>query len=88
MLGHAKGFMVWLGTKTLKREFAALAVLVWAAVSFHLFFGIDPIAAAAQAVNYGTLSSTVWLYVAAAVGLAQWDKTAGPSAPAKKEKGE
>ena len=65
-------FSSWLAGKTLKREFAAAALLVWIAVTIRMFFGLDSADAAVQAVNYGTATSTVWLYIAAAVGLQQW----------------
>jgi hypothetical protein len=71
-----------LGRKSLKREFALVAVIVWIATTFHTFWGLDAAAAAAQAVNYGTLSSTVWLYVAAAVGLQTWERNQDAKAEA------
>lgn len=68
-------FAGWLQAKTLKREFALIALLVWIVCTFQMFFGMPAADAAVQAVNYGTLTSTVWLYIAAAVGMQQWANT-------------
>lgn len=53
--------------KTLKYEFALAAWGVWAAVTVRIFLSGDPAWIAAQAGNYGTLTSTVYLYITAAV---------------------
>ncbi len=58
---------------TLKREFAVAAFAVWLAVTVRLFLSGDPEWIAAQGVNYATLTSTVWLYITAAVGLQVWE---------------
>lgn len=61
----------WIGGKTLKREFALFGVLIWLGVVIKLFFMSAPTDAAAQGVNFGTMTSAVWLYVTAAVGIQQ-----------------
>jgi|GEM_PF-4128504 len=53
--------------KTLKYEFAVAAFVVWVAVTVRLFASSNPDWIAAQGVNYGALTTTVWLYITAAV---------------------
>lgn len=63
-------FARWAGGKTLKREFAVFGFVVWFAITIKLFFfTADREWLNAQGPNYGTLTSTIWLYIAAAVGL-------------------
>lgn len=71
------------GAATLKREFSALAFIVWVGVTIRLFTSGNPEWIAAQAVNYGTLTTTVWLFITAAVGIQAWQNTkdAAPAAP-------
>jgi hypothetical protein len=69
---------------TLKREFAIAAFGVWLAVTVRVFLSGDAAWIAAQGVNYATISSTVWLYITAAVGLQVWEnrEAARPADPA------
>jgi hypothetical protein len=53
--------------KTLKYEFAVAAFAVWVAVTVRLFISTDPAWIAAQGVNYGALTTTVFLYITASV---------------------
>jgi hypothetical protein len=68
---------------TLKREFAIAAFAVWLAVTVRVFISGDSAWIAAQGVNYATLTSTVWLYITAAVGLQVWEnrEAARPEVP-------
>jgi hypothetical protein len=57
---------------TLKREFSVVAFLVWFGVTVRLFASGNPEWIAAQGVNYATLTTTVWLFITAAVGIQAW----------------
>jgi hypothetical protein len=61
--------------KTLKYEFAIAAFAIWVAATVRLFLSSDPEWVIAQGVNYGTLTTTVWLYITAAVGIQAWQNT-------------
>lgn len=69
---------------TLKREFAVAAFAVWLAVTIRVFLSGDAEWIESQGVNYATLTSTVWLYITAAVGLQVWEnrEAAKPEPPA------
>lgn len=60
--------------KTFKRELAYLALAFWAIVSIRIFWflPVDFIRALDSA--YGMLSSTIWLYTAAAFGMDAFSK--------------
>lgn len=72
---------------TLKREFAVAAFTVWFGISLRLFASGDAEWIAAQGVNYGTLTSAVWLFITASVGIQAWQNqqdgppAARPTAP-------
>lgn len=68
---------------TLKREFSVAAFGIWAAVTVRLFLSGNPEWIAAQGVNYATLTTTVWLFITAAVGIQAWqnNQDAPPPAP-------
>ena len=73
---------------TLKREFAVAAFGVWLAVTIRLFLSGDPAWIEAQGINYATITSTIWLYITAAVGLQVWENreaTKPTEPPAKVE---
>jgi hypothetical protein len=61
--------------KTLKYEFAIAAFAIWVAATVRLFLSSDPAWIAAQGANYATMSSTVFLFITAAVGLQAWQNT-------------
>ena len=71
------------GPATLKREFSLAAFAVWVGVTIRLFTSGNPEWIAAQAVNYGTLTTTIWLFITAAVGIQAWqnNQDAPPPAP-------
>ena len=67
---------------TLKREFAVAAFAVWLAITVRLFASGDPQWIAAQNVNYGTLTSAIWLFITASVGIQAWqNQMDGPRSP-------
>lgn len=55
--------------KTFKRELAVIALGLWAAVTVKVFWHMPPEAVCALDGYYGTLSTSVWLFAAAAFGL-------------------
>ncbi len=61
--------------KTLKYEFAVAAFAVWIAATLRIFLSLDPTWITAQGVNYATLTSTVFLFITAAVGIQAWQNT-------------
>jgi hypothetical protein len=61
--------------KTLKYEFAVAAFGVWIAVTIRLFLSGDPEWIAAQGVNYATVTTSVFLFITAAVGIQAWQNT-------------
>lgn len=70
---------------TLKREFAVAAFCVWLGITIRVFLSGDAAWISAQGVNYATITSTVWLYITAAVGLQVWEnrEAAKPPEPTK-----
>lgn len=67
--------------KTLKRELAALALLLWMAITVRLFWYLAPDAIRALDAAYATLTMTVWLYAAAAFGMDSFAKQLKPPPP-------
>lgn len=59
--------------RTLKYEFAIAAFGVWVAYVTRIAVSGSPEWIAAQAVPFGTVTTTVWLYIGAAVGLQSWE---------------
>lgn len=56
-------------SKSFKREVAVVALLFWVVLSYRVFWHPDVRFIEALAAPYGTVSTTVWLYVAAAFGM-------------------
>ena len=61
--------------KTLKYEFAVAAFAVWVAVTIRLFLSGNAEWIAAQGVNYATITTSVFLFITAAVGIQAWQNT-------------
>lgn len=57
---------------TLKYEFAIAAFAVWVAYLIRIALSGSPEWIAAQAVPFGTVTTTVWLYIGAVVGVQTW----------------
>ncbi|MDB6036028.1 MAG: hypothetical protein JWM16_6366 [Verrucomicrobiales bacterium] len=68
---------------TLKREFSLAAFAIWVTVTVRLFASGNPEWIAAQGVNYATLTTSVFLFITAAVGIQAWqnNQDAQPPAP-------
>jgi hypothetical protein len=61
-------------TRTLKRELAVLGLAFWAALTCRLFWGASPELIGALSTAYGTASTSIWLFAAAAFGIDSYVK--------------
>lgn len=60
--------------RTFKREIAVMALLFWAVLTLRVFWFADAILIGALGTAYGTASTSIWLYVAAAFGMDAFSK--------------
>lgn len=73
--------------KTLKYEFAVAAFAVWVAYTIRIGISGNAEWITAQATVYGTMTTSVFLYIAAAVGLQAWQNQQGPTSPSSTDPG-
>jgi hypothetical protein len=66
--------------RTLKYEFAVAAFAIWVAFTIRLALSGDAAWIMAQSGNYSTLSTTVFAFILAAVGLQAWQNAQTPAA--------
>lgn len=78
-----------LNGKTFKRELAVAMLAFWTVVTYRVFWELDAEMIGALGTAYGTASTSIWLYVAAAFGIDAWAKQvrrAGADAPSARDK--
>lgn len=59
----------WINRKTFKRELAMAVLIFWFVITVRVFWYLDKDTVRALDTAYGMLSTTIWLFVAAAFGM-------------------
>ena len=67
--GYHTAFKAWVIEKTFKRELAVLVLLFWFIITIRVFWFTPTSDIRALDSAYGTVTTTIWLYVVAAFGM-------------------
>lgn len=67
--GYHTAFKAWVLEKTFKREVAIAVLLFWFIITVRVFWFTDHNAIRALDSAYGTVTTTIWMYVVAAFGM-------------------